>query len=542
MKLKNLAPTFLALVFATTTGVVKGQDPLPTLTPSQPPSPPPTLPVCELPQNVQTLVNIDAAFAPIGQLYCAPFTPCEQQGLLNAAAGIALDISQVDETFLPFCLPQVFSNYNAPDNQECPETAPTAITTFFKFERTSENYHEKGAYFATGSFGQEWCYNTTIPCSRDSLNDFYNRSSAYEFELTPGLGQISYHTIIGAQCAYDNLYLVRDPEAFCSESPPDCTDIGLVDVTFADEDTVTLAYCRDGCIDDNAFTDITDDDILEVLEGYIVNVGDESQDPFCLSSHHEFIDNPVVALSESSFDKDSYCASEKAALRFQVGKCGGDALDDFVFHPLKDSIGGDIGGARIENGDVSDFAAVCRKHPDCLGFNSNGWVKKTLLPSDQWSDSFVNPYSGLYVKKQCFDYDRIDDWPCSVRAGLGMCQFAPPSFTTDDCKKTCGVCIEGFDGVTDRFHFYQGKDSHGGDIVPYPVAGSLFSIADTCWEDPECKGFNSNGWIKRTINNMDLWYTWTDVPTKGLFLKNPSDAGADTGGRRKLGGSGNLRG
>ena len=102
--------------------------------------------------------------------------------------------------------------------------------------------------------------------------------------------------------------------------------------------------------------------------------------------------------------------------------------------------------------------------------------------------------------------------------------------------------MEGFDNVTDRFHFYQGKDSGGGDIVTTPFPGSLFSIADTCWEDPECKGFNSNGWLKGTIKNVDLWYNWTDVPTKGLFLKDPSDAGADTGGRRRRKLRGNVRG
>ena len=374
-----------------------------------------------------TFPGIDTPpFAPVEDLYCDAGTTCEVRGLLNAAAGIALDIAQVDPYFLPFCLPQALENYaTAPDGflGECPDSAPTAITTFFKFERTPENYHGIAASFPI-EYGQSWCYDTQQPCSRESLNDFYNRTSAYEWELTRN---ITYHTIIGPQCAYDSLYLVRDPEAFCSESPPNCTDIGLVDVTFTGEDTVTLAYCRDGCITGNPFTDLTNDDILEVLEGHIVSFSNVSQqDPFCLSTHPEFIENPVVALSETSFDKDSYCASDKAALRFQVGKCGGDALDDFVFHSYMDSNGGDIGGARIESGEVSDFAAVCRKHPDCKGFNSNGWVKKTIRPSNEWSVSFENRYSGLYLKKQCFDYDRIDDWPCSVRAGLGMCQFAPP--------------------------------------------------------------------------------------------------------------------
>ncbi len=69
----------------------------------------------------------------------------------------------------------------------------------------------------------------------------------------------------------------------------------------------------------------------------------------------------------------------------------------YEFVPYMDSGGNDIGclgaGKSIE-----EMKALADKTPDCLGFNSNGWFKRTLRPRDQWSKWTSDTTKGFYVK------------------------------------------------------------------------------------------------------------------------------------------------
>lgn len=72
-------------------------------------------------------------------------------------------------------------------------------------------------------------------------------------------------------------------------------------------------------------------------------------------------------------------------------------------------------------------------------------------------------------------------------------------------------------GAASSYTFYQGKDSNGNDIGNFP--GTPDQIAEKCNSFPNCRGFNSNGWIKHTISPKDEWVTWTNDPTKGFYVK-----------------------
>ena len=85
-----------------------------------------------------------------------------------------------------------------------------------------------------------------------------------------------------------------------------------------------------------------------------------------------------------------------------------------------DSTGGDL--HQMTAGDKEKLAAACRKHPRCKGFNSNGWLKHTLLDYSVWNKWTENATKGFYTKKSCYDSNVIDQWPCYERAALGMCQ------------------------------------------------------------------------------------------------------------------------
>ena len=94
-------------------------------------------------------------------------------------------------------------------------------------------------------------------------------------------------------------------------------------------------------------------------------------------------------------------------------------MEDFYFHPTKDSLGGDLGQV---NGDLQEVAVACRKHPLCVGFNSNGFLKEALSDYSDWYKWTEDQTKGFYTKTSCYDVDSIDQWPCSVRQStFNMC-------------------------------------------------------------------------------------------------------------------------
>jgi hypothetical protein len=84
------------------------------------------------------------------------------------------------------------------------------------------------------------------------------------------------------------------------------------------------------------------------------------------------------------------------------------------FHSYKDSPGNDIGQVLNTNGNWTQLAAACGSSPWCLGVNSNGWMKSTLLPQAQWANSFSDVCKGMLTKgrhKQQMAGKEHDTWP-----------------------------------------------------------------------------------------------------------------------------------
>ena len=74
---------------------------------------------------------------------------------------------------------------------------------------------------------------------------------------------------------------------------------------------------------------------------------------------------------------------------------------------------------------------------------------------------------------------------------------------------------------TTTYRFYQGKDSGGNDIKNAgELVNNVSALKDACTALANCKGFNTNAWMKHTILPESQWYTWTADPTKGLYVKN----------------------
>ena len=78
--------------------------------------------------------------------------------------------------------------------------------------------------------------------------------------------------------------------------------------------------------------------------------------------------------------------------------------------------------------------------------------------------------------------------------------------------------IEYYKKPDKNYTFVQGMDSGGNDLVKGP-ADNIKELIDTCNANPNCKGFNTNGWIKHTISPQSYWTKWTSDKQKGLYIK-----------------------
>jgi len=77
-------------------------------------------------------------------------------------------------------------------------------------------------------------------------------------------------------------------------------------------------------------------------------------------------------------------------------------------------------------------------------------------------------------------------------------------------------------GALDNYEFYARRDSNGYDIrnIRNEAQGAGVEFyAEWCNQRADCKGFNSNGWVKRYIRPMNQWSWWTNDQNKGFYVK-----------------------
>jgi hypothetical protein len=73
--------------------------------------------------------------------------------------------------------------------------------------------------------------------------------------------------------------------------------------------------------------------------------------------------------------------------------------DEWEFIPHLDSGGNDIGSLG-QGKSIEEMKVLATTIPDCVGFNSNGWFKHTLLPENQWYRWTEDPSKGFYVRRR----------------------------------------------------------------------------------------------------------------------------------------------
>ena len=68
-----------------------------------------------------------------------------------------------------------------------------------------------------------------------------------------------------------------------------------------------------------------------------------------------------------------------------------------------------------------------------------------------------------------------------------------------------------------KFKFVPFMDSPEGDIVQR--SGNVEQLKAACLADPNCKGFNTNGWMKKIILPESRWVRWTNDTAQGMYIK-----------------------
>jgi hypothetical protein len=151
-----------------------------------------------------------------------------------------------------------------------------------------------------------------------------------------------------------------------------------------------------------------------------------------------------------------------------------------------------------ESSDVYEKVQKCRPynygsimHYDDEAFSKNG--EKTITTKNSNKQSEIGQRDGLNTQ----DAEEINEY-----------YFGNPKCTTTGSSLT-------------SYTFYQGKDSAGYDIEYYSFPGiTVENMKARCDSLPDCKGFNTNGWIKFYVKDQSQWDHWTNDASKGFYMKS----------------------
>jgi hypothetical protein len=98
--------------------------------------------------------------------------------------------------------------------------------------------------------------------------------------------------------------------------------------------------------------------------------------------------------------------------------CKQSVPDGWTFNSKMDSGGNDLGNsAAAADGNWTNAAAVCGANPYCMGVNTDGWLKYTIVAPAQWVTTFGDPCKGLLVKQGVCVFVGVAAWPAHAVCG-----------------------------------------------------------------------------------------------------------------------------
>lgn len=228
----------------------------------------------------------------------------------------------------------------------------------------------------------------------------------------------------------------------------------------------------------------------------------------------------------------------------------GSGPSGYTFYPGMDSKGYNM----MKKNNLADMPGLlklaCNANPNCKGFSTKGWLKNNIRPQEEWSNWTSNSGKGLYVRNgpgaAMQDAAMRGGSVFNVQAGFwgngtsGVSNFSSgveggvfdqpgmslPTVSLPDVNggNENNPINRGF--VQKEYVFYPGMDSGGYDIMQNPNL-SVNQLMSECNAADNCKGFNTNGWLKNTIRPYEDWSKWSTDPAKGFYIDRnsiPSDA------------------
>lgn len=202
------------------------------------------------------------------------------------------------------------------------------------------------------------------------------------------------------------------------------------------------------------------------------------------------------------------------------------------------------------------IANDCSLDAGCVAFNSNGWLKSSLEPEEDWETWTTDPCLGIYVKEVCTNQvpSGYKFYPLKDSPGLARGPFNNRNvpLIAEDCNADDGCLAFNSNGwlrvevlpeedwvmwttdpclglyvkdrcpqVPDGYKFYPFKDTLGPAWGPFNYR-NVPLIAEECNADAGCLAFNSNGWLKSQVDPEEDWETWTTDSCLGLYVKDGS--------------------
>jgi hypothetical protein len=162
----------------------------------------------------------------------------------------------------------------------------------------------------------------------------------------------------------------------------------------------------------------------------------------------------------------------------------------WTFFPNVDASGTDIG----KNDQAGANLAVAQSAPgNCVAFNTNGWMKHTIIGKQNFSKFADSGVEGSFVRSSHSEASQ------SMKARdfvvLGNWVFVP---------------------------FF---DANGNDIRQSSNRDNWKALLEDAKSDSSCVAFNTNGWLKRAISPRARWERFSSNAFQGTFIRLDAWAG-----------------
>ncbi len=108
----------------------------------------------------------------------------------------------------------------------------------------------------------------------------------------------------------------------------------------------------------------------------------------------DFMNREMEAISRAKSEADRKLSLLQAAVDAEQAR-----RLTYVFHQGKDSGSNDITQRPDLKDNIDSLQDACNNLPNCMGFNTNGWLKYAIAPESQWHTwAGATTKQGLYVR------------------------------------------------------------------------------------------------------------------------------------------------